>query len=155
MMQVTDDRYANVAEMRAAYADRRRRLMSVKTPAPKPRPLPKPVKPIVSKNRPMWKRMTITFSAHVVAWQMHMAKQCSTPVPAYIHERSEALGFTYDQIVSASRNAKIVAARHLIMWEVWMKFALSYPQIGRMFGGRDHSSCQHAIKKVAEQRGQG
>jgi hypothetical protein len=143
------------AAQRAAYADCRRRLLTPPKPAALPPPPPKKVfRVLVGKDRPTWKRMPITFSAHVLAWQLHQAKQCQSPIPAYIRKRSKQLGFDRATIVGSSRDAKVVAARHLIMWEVWTKFEVSYPQLGKMFGGRDHSSCQHAVKKIAARRGQ-
>jgi len=41
-----------------------------------------------------------------------------------------------------------VAPRHLAMYLLRADARLSYPQIGALLGGRDHSSVVHACEKI-------
>ncbi|MEL6342276.1 MAG: chromosomal replication initiator protein DnaA [Myxococcota bacterium] len=46
------------------------------------------------------------------------------------------------------RLKQYVRPRHLAMWLCREQTDLSFPDIGRAFGGRDHATVQHACKKV-------
>jgi hypothetical protein len=43
----------------------------------------------------------------------------------------------------------IVSARHVTAWLARERLMLSYPELGREFGDRDHRTMMPAIKKVA------
>ena len=47
------------------------------------------------------------------------------------------------------RLKQFVRPRHLAMWLIRKHTELSFPDIGRAFGGRDHATVQHACKKIA------
>jgi len=51
-------------------------------------------------------------------------------------------------IVSKRRNKAIVTPRHIAMYLAKTLTTRSLPDIGRRFGGRDHSTVIHAVKKV-------
>ena len=46
------------------------------------------------------------------------------------------------------RLKQFVRPRHIAMWLIRKHLNLSFPEIGRLFGGRDHATIQHACKKV-------
>ena len=51
--------------------------------------------------------------------------------------------------VKGTRRLKqIVRPRHVSMYLVRTHTELSFPEIGRVFGGRDHATVQHACKKI-------
>ncbi len=52
-------------------------------------------------------------------------------------------------ILSARRTAEIVRARHIGMYLAKVLTPKSLPQIGRKFGGRDHSTVHSAIRRIA------
>jgi hypothetical protein len=55
-----------------------------------------------------------------------------------------------------SRTRHIVAARHEAVWLVHTHCQhLSTTQVGRLFGGRDHSTALNSIRLFAARRGQG
>ena len=57
-------------------------------------------------------------------------------------------------LVGRGRRRPLVDYRHIGMWIIRECFpALSYPMIGRLFGGRDHSTVIHGVRKVEDQRG--
>lgn len=100
---------------------------------------------------PLWKQRETRFDAHVMEYRTWQVDQVS-PKRAYVRRRAAELGFSLDQIASAQRTRDVVAARQLLMWEVrtiWPE--ASYPEIGRMFGGRDHTTVLHAFNKIEEQ----
>lgn len=51
-------------------------------------------------------------------------------------------------IMSPRRDADAVLARHVCMWIARRVTALSFPQIGRYFSDRDHSSVMHACQSI-------
>lgn len=53
--------------------------------------------------------------------------------------------------LKAKRRDKIAArARHEAMWRVKKKTLFSFPKIGRVFGGRDHTTVLHGVRKHEE-----
>lgn len=61
--------------------------------------------------------------------------------------------FTYGDITSACRQRSLVAVRQAAMADVYVKCPhLSLPQIGKMFGGRDHTTVLHAVQKLGVHR---
>jgi hypothetical protein len=53
-------------------------------------------------------------------------------------------------ILSSRRSRPIVAARHEVFWRCWKETALSLPQIGRLLGGKDHTTVLHGLRKHEE-----
>ena len=54
---------------------------------------------------------------------------------------------------SASRVRRLVAARHEACYRLKSESHLSWGQIGRMLGGRDHSTAWHGAKMHARRNG--
>lgn len=61
----------------------------------------------------------------------------------------------YKDIVGPGRQRDVAKARHVGMWVVGMLFGASYNQISRAFGGRDHTTILHGVRKVDEMVKQG
>ena len=56
---------------------------------------------------------------------------------------------SYGQVMGATRSLTVVEARHTCIFALHRaRPDLSLPQIGRIFGGRDHTSIMHAIRKM-------
>jgi chromosomal replication initiation ATPase DnaA len=53
-------------------------------------------------------------------------------------------------IISIRRDRKSCIARHEAMWRLKQETTMSFPQIGRRLGGRDHSTVIHGIHKHEE-----
>jgi len=51
-------------------------------------------------------------------------------------------------IQSPSKKANLVEARHIAMYLVRRHAKLSYPKIGKLLGGLDHSSVIYAVRKI-------
>ncbi len=70
--------------------------------------------------------------------------------PAFILEKTaEMFGLDIDQLQSRSRTRDLVHARQIGMYVCRELTDLSYPQIGKEFGGRDHTTVIHAYEKVS------
>lgn len=68
---------------------------------------------------------------------------------AIIEAVAENFGFSRDEVLSAKRQQNLVMARQIAMYVCRKNLGLSYPIIGRIFGGRDHTTVLHAMKKIA------
>jgi chromosomal replication initiator protein len=53
-----------------------------------------------------------------------------------------------EDVVSRWRFKNLVAARFAAMYVARHVTGASYPELGRAFGGRDHTSVMHAVRKV-------
>jgi hypothetical protein len=52
------------------------------------------------------------------------------------------------EITGECRRAEVVLARHYAMWFLVRKRKLSATQVGRLVGGRDHTTVLHALRKI-------
>ena len=79
----------------------------------------------------------------------------ATPVDAQTIMETSAKYFsiTMDDLTGASRVATIASARQIAMYLCRELTDLSLPKIGHKFGGRDHSTVLHAVRKINEKIG--
>ena len=66
-----------------------------------------------------------------------------------IAHTAELFGLDVEQVKGRSRTRNLVHARQVAMYVCRELTDLSYPQIGREFGDRDHTTVIHAYEKVA------
>ena len=59
---------------------------------------------------------------------------------------AKAHGVTYREMLSPRRQKNLVHARQHAMWELRKHTSLSMPAIGRLLGGRDHTTVLHGIR---------
>jgi len=59
-------------------------------------------------------------------------------------------GLSVDDLLSARRTQSVVRPRHIAMYLAKMLTTRSLPDIGRRFGGRDHSTVIHAVTKISQ-----
>ncbi len=57
-------------------------------------------------------------------------------------------GLKLSELKSAKRHKALVLARQIAMYLTRILTSHSYPDIGQQFGGKDHSTIIHAIKKI-------
>ncbi len=65
-----------------------------------------------------------------------------------LDETATQFGFTIDDIISKHRQRPLVTARQIAMYVMRELTDLSYPNIAREFGGRDHTTVIHAVEKI-------
>lgn len=58
------------------------------------------------------------------------------------------LGLETGEIIGPGRSARVAQARQIAMYVCRRRLGLSYPELGRLFGGRDHTTVLHAVKKI-------
>ena len=61
---------------------------------------------------------------------------------------SKLMDVSIEDILGTHRQNKLVLARQLAMYVCRTSLGLSYPELGRVFGGKDHSTVIHSIKKI-------
>lgn len=59
-------------------------------------------------------------------------------------------GYTSRDLRGRKRDPRLVLARQIAMYLCRELLGESYPSLGRMFGGKDHSTVMHAVKKMRE-----
>lgn len=96
----------------------------------------------------LWKLTDVSFDAHVRHYQRRLVELACNPALVYVKDRCLELEISYHELVGPSRRREIVKHRHFLIWEVATIFGLSYPKIGRLFGGRDHTSALFAVRKI-------
>jgi len=69
-------------------------------------------------------------------------------VDTIMAEAAAYFGVTVDDLRSSNRSRSLVHARQIAMYLVRDLTDLSLPKVGEAFGGRDHTTVLHAIKKV-------
>ena len=89
-------------------------------------------------------RIEIDQDQHVKDWRAYLV----SPAAFLIRKRASEFGFGYRDIVGPVRSKSLAKARHIIMYELHKTGRYSFPMLGRAFGGRDHTSCIHAVKRV-------
>jgi chromosomal replication initiator protein len=57
-------------------------------------------------------------------------------------------GVRVSEMFSARRARNIARPRQIAMYLAKNLTSLSYPEIGRQFGGRDHTTVMHAVRTV-------
>lgn len=67
-----------------------------------------------------------------------------------IAKTAQYFAFKPAELMGASRKAPLTGARHTAMYLLYRDLELPYEQIGRLFGGRDHTTVIHAVEKITE-----
>lgn len=136
----------------------------------------KPVEPVapISKARPSWEMHEIEFDDHVRLYRKiirdYMAELSVEMIAAQAEAAAELLpvhtktpardiidgvlqhfpGITWADLKSQRRARCYALPRQIAIYELSIRRKdMSLPQIGRLFGGRDHSTAYHAIKKIS------
>jgi chromosomal replication initiator protein len=65
-----------------------------------------------------------------------------------LEETAAFFGFSTEEIISKHRQRPLVTARQIAMYVMRELTQLSYPNIARIFGGRDHTTVIHAVDKI-------
>jgi chromosomal replication initiator protein len=92
--------------------------------------------------------LTVDRSAQVLA-DLLSENQPRPITPALIlEETAKFFGFTVEEIISKHRQRPLVTARQIAMYVMRELTELSYPNIAREFGGRDHTTVIHAVEKI-------
>lgn len=89
---------------------------------------------------------------HYDAWEFGGKRTTGREI---IREVAEKYDLPAHELIGPWRHKLLCAARHEAMWRCRKETKLSFPQIGALFGGRDHTSIMHAYRKVEAERARG
>lgn len=78
----------------------------------------------------------------------------STPVEAIQQRVSSAFGVSRAELIGSTRAATPLNARQIAIYLTRELTDLSLPQIGRLYGGRDHSTVLNAIRRAEARFGE-
>lgn len=142
-----------IREERIAWAERQYRLAEEEKHAAKWAPR--------RRSALLWAKQ---FNHHVIAYrQWQLSQETDWEYVRYERPSVEEIiltvlarfpGVTVEDVKGPRRLRHIVRPRQICIYEVVSQRPdLSYPQIGRMFGGRDHTTCLHAFRKIAAELG--
>jgi len=76
-----------------------------------------------------------------------LALRCVT-VADCIRSASRASGVIARDIMGAGRGVRLAKARHIAMWLARRYSGRSFPEIGRLMGGRDHTTVISGVRRV-------
>lgn len=68
-----------------------------------------------------------------------------------IRESCKYFGVSIENIMSRKRTKDLVIPRQVIMYLLRSEISLSFPEIGREMGGKDHTTIMHGCKKVEQE----
>ena len=78
---------------------------------------------------------------------MNPVRDARRPAARIIEEVAKMSGLTVGDIKGHIRDRHIVKARHFAMWRCRGETDLSLPALGREFGGRDHTTILHGVRR--------
>jgi chromosomal replication initiator protein len=94
--------------------------------------------------------MARPLSSELIAEVIPQASRSSRPTPVeQIQQRVAAdFGVSRAELVGSTRAATPVRARHVAIYLTRELTDLSLPQIGRLYGGRDHSTVLNSVRRI-------
>ena len=99
---------------------------------------------------------TYALTKRVIGDSLDMTLESTTTAEKIIAITSSLCGVAIAEITGEKRSRPLVDARHIAMYVTRQMTKLSYPDIGREFGGRDHTTVLHAVRRVEkDMNGQG
>jgi chromosomal replication initiator protein len=93
--------------------------------------------------------LTVDLAGQILADSISATKPRQITAGYIIERTAEMFGLQVEQLRGKSRTRDLVHARQVGMYVCRELTDLSYPQIGREFGGRDHTTVIHAYDKIA------
>ncbi|MEI2638847.1 MAG: chromosomal replication initiator protein DnaA [Microthrixaceae bacterium] len=92
---------------------------------------------------------TLDVARDVLADSINSTKPRQITASLIIEKAAELFAVEVQQILGKSRTRDLVHARQIGMYVCRTETDLSFPQIGKEFGNRDHSTVMHSCEKIA------
>ena len=73
-------------------------------------------------------------------------------VPRILRTVADYFKISKDDLISTKKSRRIALARQIAIYLAKELTQCSLPEIGAQFGGRDHASVAHAVRKIAQDR---
>jgi chromosomal replication initiator protein len=101
-------------------------------------------------------RVTVTedLAQHVLSDLLPSSEPRIITPQMILDETAKMFGWTVDELCGKSRRRTLVIARQIGMYVFRELTDFSYPQIGKVFGNRDHTTVMHAVTKIDELMGE-
>ena len=80
--------------------------------------------------------------------RMNMEQQDAAIKAAHLAVRSAYADYLPSHTTHSTRKREVLEPRQIFMWLIRNKTSISLAKIGRLCGGRDHSTVIHACRKV-------
>jgi chromosomal replication initiator protein len=93
--------------------------------------------------------LTVDLAGQILADTISSTKPRQITPQLILEQTAQMFGLEIEQLQSKSRTRDLVHARQVGMYVCRELTDLSYPQIGKEFGGRDHTTVIHAYEKVS------
>lgn len=93
--------------------------------------------------------LTVDLAGEILADSISATKPRQITAGFIIERTAEMFNLEVEQLQGKSRTRDLVHARQVGMYVCRELTDLSYPQIGKEFGGRDHTTVIHAYDKIA------
>ncbi len=94
--------------------------------------------------------VTLEAAEHIIADLVRGKEPKRIKIDDILRVVTKHFGVNRSDLLSSRRNRSIVRPRQIGMYLAKSLTARSLPEIGRRFGGRDHTTVLHAIRKVDE-----
>jgi hypothetical protein len=147
---MSQDQLRPEGELRGQHANWARahaRLVNAMPRAAKPRQ-PRPVSPFIRDERPRWRRLFTRAIEEVDEFGNIVVHEAfALPWKRIAIDVARKHGVSFLDLISPRRSQTIVVARHECFWRCRNETTMSLPQIGKRFGGRDHTTVLHGVKK--------
>lgn len=138
------------AEMVARYAEARRRLLRPATPVKKPtqlKPEATALQPVDLSSPPCGKDgQPVDSVGFGAAPEIAAAVQYIPAHKRIIRRIAKEFDVPVSEILGRSRRREITTPRNAAIYACLTETSLSLPQIGRAFGGRDHTTIIHSAR---------
>jgi chromosomal replication initiator protein len=84
--------------------------------------------------------------------QIHFPSSHNNTPDRILQAVCRLFGLSKADLLGASRQKNIALARQITFWFYKHELDLSYPTIGKLFGGRDHTTVMHGCNKIESLR---
>lgn len=99
-------------------------------------------------------RLDVDLATLVLSDLIAAAEKPPVTAERIIDLTADMFGFDIDQITGGSRRRPLVDARQVAMYVTRNMTDLSFPDIGKAFGNRDHTTVMHAVRKIEARMGE-
>lgn len=152
-LEIRPEEIGNVGFDLAEYKARRARMMGAMPPRPKPS-----IARVVHIIPPRKTMARVLYPAPIGPIRVRDIIAVATPAESspklsrrIMHEICQLYGVTLIDLISNRRTACLTRPRMHAYYRLRTETTLSYPQIGKLMGGRDHTTAMHGYKRFLAQ----
>jgi len=150
------------ARLRAHYREVSRRLAEGGTveAAQAVKPEMSPARRAYADYEEIWSEQVVMFAALVSAavllawreaWRGRMRPVLGASTWVQVRVAAD-YGVTREELIGPQRKPRFVEPRQVAIWIVFRSTRASLPRVGALFGGRDHTTVLHSVRRVEARR---